>query len=532
MARKKRQSNANNLAISYYRFSSHSQNEASIEQQRDAAHKWAEAKGFRIIREYEDRAISGTTSDRPGYQQMLSEVGRLEPAVLILWKADRLGRDRLEVALARKTIKDAGCRVCYVAEVVPDDDSPEAGLMESMLDGMAAYYSEQLARNIRRGVDYNAKHALSNGHRLLGYSIGADKRYVIDDATAPTVRRIFSEFTLGKRLQEIADDLNEDGLRTGRGGRFNVHGLRRILKNKRYTGIYTYGETEIEGGMPAIIDKATFEAAQERFVTNRRSKARSSRVETADDGVRFWLTGQLYCGECGHSMQGTYGTSKNGRRYDYYGCGEHLKSRGCRKSSVSKVRIESAVIAVLSQLLDDQELRASFAADAVAYYERVYGDNSYRRGLEAELKEVNKSLGNIIKAVEAGALSETLMKRLSELEGRKLALTESIAAEEAKAALLADEHSIGTVFERYAHANLDDPQVRDDVLAYFIDKIYVYDDDTLLVTGDFVNYVGDDRYNRDGCWSFGGYDTVFSGSSAVFDLRELSSTMFVNAGHD
>lgn len=67
-------------------------------------------------------------------------------------------------------------------------------------------------------------------------------------------------------------------------------------------------------------------------------------------------------------------------------------------------------------------------------------------------------------------------------------------------------------------------QVHDDVPAYLIDKIYVYDDDTLLVTGDFVNYVGDDRYNRDGCWLFGDYDTAFSGSSAVFDLRELSST--------
>ena len=137
---------------------------------------------------------------------MLFEVSKIRPAVLVLWKADRLGRDRFEVALARKTLSDAGCRVCYVAEAVPDDDSPEAALMESMLDGMADYYSRQLARNIRRGVEYNAKHALSNGHKLLGYSIGEDKRYVIDDKTAPVVRRIFSEYVAGKRLGAIADE--------------------------------------------------------------------------------------------------------------------------------------------------------------------------------------------------------------------------------------------------------------------------------------------------------------------------------------
>lgn len=157
---------------------------------------------------------------------------------------------------------------------------------------------------------------------------------------------------------------------------------------------------------------------------------------------------------------------------------------------------------------------------------KTYGDDSYRRSLEAELKDVRLSLGNIIKAVEAGALSEALMERLRELEERKQAPTEAIDAEKAKAELMADEYAIGTMFERYAHANLDDPQVRDDVLTYFIDKIYAFDDG-LVITGDFVDYVGHDRYNREHYWSFNGFDTDFS-SSKVFDLTELSSTMYAS----
>ena len=96
MKMKKIVQNDNNFAIAYYRFSSHSQNEASIDQQREAARRYAKDHGYKIIAEYEDRGISGKTDKRPGYQRMLSEVAKLKPAVLILWKVDRLGRDIVE----------------------------------------------------------------------------------------------------------------------------------------------------------------------------------------------------------------------------------------------------------------------------------------------------------------------------------------------------------------------------------------------------------------------------------------------------
>lgn len=76
--RNKFKPNDNNLAIAYYRFSSHSQNEASIDQQREQAQAFAEAHGYHIVKEYEDAAMSGTTSDRPQYQLMLSEVVRYD----------------------------------------------------------------------------------------------------------------------------------------------------------------------------------------------------------------------------------------------------------------------------------------------------------------------------------------------------------------------------------------------------------------------------------------------------------------------
>lgn len=72
---KKFKQNDNNYAIAYYRFSSHAQNEASIEQQREQAMRYAKEHGLIIIKEYSDKAITGTTDERPGFQQMLAEVG-------------------------------------------------------------------------------------------------------------------------------------------------------------------------------------------------------------------------------------------------------------------------------------------------------------------------------------------------------------------------------------------------------------------------------------------------------------------------
>ena len=171
MARKKKFApNDNNLAIAYYRFSSHSQNDASIDQQRELAHEWADAHGFKIVQEYEDAAISGTTDARPGFQQMLSEVAKIRPHTLIMWKTDRLGRDKYVLAMAKKKIRDAGCEIHLLAEHIPTE-GPEGVLIEGLMEAMAEYYSRQLSQNIQRGMDYNAQHALYNGHKLFGYDV-------------------------------------------------------------------------------------------------------------------------------------------------------------------------------------------------------------------------------------------------------------------------------------------------------------------------------------------------------------------------
>ena len=211
MARKKKFApNDNNLAIAYYRFSSHSQNDASIDQQRELAHDWADAHGFKIVQEYEDAAISGTTDARPGFQQMLSEVAKIRPHTLIMWKTDRLGRDKYVLAMAKKKIRDAGCEIHLLAEHIPTE-GPEGVLIEGLMEAMAEYYSRQLSQNIQRGMDYNAQHALYNGHKLFGYDVDrSTKKYIPDPRTSARVPSGRTAWTtprpraIGSRASSIA----------------------------------------------------------------------------------------------------------------------------------------------------------------------------------------------------------------------------------------------------------------------------------------------------------------------------------------
>ena len=271
MTRKKRFApNDNNLAIAYYRFSSHSQNDASIEQQRELAHEWADAHGFKIVQEYEDAAISGTTDARPGFQQMLSEVAKIRPHTLIMWKTDRLGRDKYVLAMAKKKIRDAGCEIHLLAENIPTE-GPEGVLIEGLMEAMAEYYSRQLSQNIQRGMDYNAQHALYNGHKLFGYDVDrSTKKYIPDPNTAPFVQWAFREYASGKPLKTIAEEMNAQGLRTPRNAKFSVNMLNKMLKNRAYIGEYHHGDIVVEDGMPVLVDKATFDRAQRRFAENKR----------------------------------------------------------------------------------------------------------------------------------------------------------------------------------------------------------------------------------------------------------------------
>lgn len=481
--------NDNNMAVAYYRFSSHAQNEQSIDQQRELAEEYAKIHGLNIVKEYADEALSGRDDSRPQYQLLLSEIKTLKPAALILWKTDRLGRDRYDLIIAKKIIRDAGCSIECVAEPFLDPNDPTSIFIEGMLDAQAEYYSANLKQNVMRGLNFNAKNCYYNGVKVFGYTTEelpikgkggrAKKIYAIDPVTSPVVRRIFEDFAGGKPLQDIINELNNQGLKTAKGGLFNVNGLRHILMNRMYLGEYHYGDVVVPDGVPRIISDDLFEEVQKRFVLNKH-KPKSPEVRHLEaTEPRFWLTGKLFCGECKESMQGVSGTSKSGRIYYYYECKNHRKHK-CKLKPVQKDFLERCVIEILREFLSDQGNLASLAVDVSEYAKKLHSDDTYLKSLQAELVQAEKEIKNLIEAVKQGVISKTLQQSLSELETKQEALEDAIENEKAKLALANNDYGIKHYFEMYAKADFDDDETRRLIFEYFIDKIYVFEDKLIV----------------------------------------------------
>ena len=247
--------------VIYARYSSSAQTEQSIEGQLKECYAYAERNGYAVIGEYIDRAISGGAAEnRPEFMRMIEDSATQRFQAILVYQLDRFARSRYDSAMYKSRLKKNGVRVISARESISEDAS--GVLTEAILEGMAEYFSRELSQKIRRGLEISANKCLYTGNgAALGYKI-TDRKFAIDEDTAPIVRQIFAMFLAGNRMADIMHSLNARGIKTSKGNPYNKNSIKRILTNRRYLGYYIHGEVEIPGGVPRIIDDDTFEKAQ------------------------------------------------------------------------------------------------------------------------------------------------------------------------------------------------------------------------------------------------------------------------------
>ena len=187
--------------------------------------------------------------------------------------------------------------------------------------------------------------------------------------------------------------------------------------------------------------------AQQMLLKNKKYGTQNKKGLDEDLKPRFWLTGKLFCGECGESMQGTSGHSHTGAKYFYYSCNDQHKGKrgkGCKKRPVKKDWIEKLICDVLTSFLKDYKKLADLAVDVADYYRKEYDDNGYLESLKADLSATEKAIENILNAIIAGASGVTINEKLQQFEDRKKALTETIAVEEIRHRELSDKMSVAS----------------------------------------------------------------------------------------
>ena len=127
-------------AVIYARYSCDAQTEQSIEGQLHVCKEYAERNGIVILDTYIDRAMTGTNDNRPDFQRMIKDSAEKRWNFILVYKLDRFSRNKFESVINRKKLSDNGVKVLSAMENIPD--TPEGIILESLLEGMNQYFSE------------------------------------------------------------------------------------------------------------------------------------------------------------------------------------------------------------------------------------------------------------------------------------------------------------------------------------------------------------------------------------------------------
>ena len=458
-------------AVIYARYSSDSQREASIEGQLRDCKDYAEKNGITVVGTYIDRAYSAKTDDRPDFQRMIKDSAKKIFDVVLVWKLDRFARNRFDAVNYKYQLEKNG--VHLVSAMEPISQGPEGIMVESMLIGMAEYYSAELALKVARGERENALQCKYNGGVVpLGFTIGKEDRlYHIDPETAPIVQEIFTRYADGEPAEKIAASLNERGLRTRTGKPFVKNSFFQIFRNRRYIGEYRYKDIVTPGGIPAIVDQDLFDRVQQRFEQNRIAHGRP-----AKEDVRYLLTTKLFCGKCGTLMGGESGTSRTGEVHRYYKCATAKKKKGCKKKTVRKQWLEDLVVNQTMQLVRDDAAMESIIAKVMELQDR---ENTNLPLYEKQLRDAESGIQNMLNAIQAGILTSSTKERLEQLEETKREL-EARIAEEKLAKPKIKEEFIRFWLMRFRKLDMSLKDQRQALVDTFINSIYLYDDKVLI----------------------------------------------------
>ena len=422
-------------AVAYLRYSSDNQRSESIDAQLKAVKEYCKRKGYILVGTYTDEAKSATTDRRPDFQRMIadSSIGIFD--VVVVHKRDRFARDRYDSAFYKRLLKKN--KVVLESVLEQFDNSPESIILESVLDGMAEYYSANLSREARKGMLENAEKGIHAGGRPpYGYKLNPiTKKLEINDKTYKAVQMYFEGVANGLSVAQIADMLNEQGYRTQTGRKFTKNSFGGWAINQKYKGVYTWDvsspkdedgkrnthkkkpvdqQTIIPGAVPAIVSEDLWEKVN-TVMADRKKKPGAFKSK-----ITYLLTGKVRCGKCGANYAGnSYVNHKGGNHLTYYRC-----AAKCGNTGVRKVDLERIVIEHLVEICFTAEAMQEIARKVQELYrEQKASSQQDVQPIKRELSEIEKKLNNWIEAIGEGLLDKNVLaEKIKEANQRKVIL--------------------------------------------------------------------------------------------------------------
>lgn len=243
----------------------------SLDAQQERLQAFCQAQGWTVDTNhiYIDAGISGkSTADRVAFQAMMEAANRGEINRIVAMKLDRLARNVRDFLGIVDSLNNAGCGLVLIKESF-DTSTPHGKFALTMFAAMAELEAATIAERMDMGRREKAAQGGYNGSQCpLGYQY-ANEAFTVLPAQAETVQQVFTWFVDGVGMSAIAKRLNEAGATTAKGGQWYASTVKYILSNGFYAGLAQWGESEVMGNHPAIIDRPLYEAAHARLVALR-----------------------------------------------------------------------------------------------------------------------------------------------------------------------------------------------------------------------------------------------------------------------
>lgn len=301
----------------------------SISNQRDIIHKYIRENNLLYIDEYTDDGVSGTQFDREGWNKLIEDIESKRINMVITKDLSRFGRNEGQQLRYLDYFYDKGVR--YVAILDNVDTADEYNTSNEMIP-LQCFFNEKHVRDTSKKMKASVYNKRSQGNFLgktppFGYKKDPNNKYklIIDEEASLIVKRIFNLFISGKGICEISRILTDEkvpipseykGITAGQKstayGIWNNRTISDMLTLPTYAGDLTQGRSKkpsykskkrvrvkrenwiiCENKCPAIIDKETFNLAQDIYKRNKNQGKNTQNI---------LLKGFVYCKECGHTI--------------------------------------------------------------------------------------------------------------------------------------------------------------------------------------------------------------------------------------
>jgi site-specific DNA recombinase len=337
----------------------------SLDAQREAGEAYIKSQaheGWRLIKTtYDDGGLSGGSLERPALQVLLADIRSRKIDVVVVYKVDRLTRSLADFAKLVELFEAHG--VSFVSVTQQFNTTTSMGrLTLNVLLSFAQFEREVAGERIRDKFAASRRKGMWMGGTIpLGYDV-KDRKLVVNEAEAATVRLIFVRYLALGCVSKLRDDLEHSGIRSkqrvftsGRvlgGCAFGRGALYHLLRNRVYRGEVVHKGVAHPGEHQAMVEEGLWNGVQDKLSSNIRM-GRRRRIETG-----ALLMGLIF-DDHGNRMSPTY-TVRRGNRYRYYSSQASLRRReekAASRTCVGADDVEQLVVETLGRALSHEGWR-------------------------------------------------------------------------------------------------------------------------------------------------------------------------------